>query len=448
MANPATRVALITLARATFDVGFAREIRSRALAALSALDDVGVIECGELLIAPADAAMVAQQLAAERPDLLIIQNGTFALGSLALDLAQATDAPILLWAVPEPGMDGGALRSNSLVGLNLNASNLRKFGRRPRYIYGNPEDPATQDELRRSCRVAGLLRRLEQSRIGLLGSHAMGFYNLAVDPFALRRQFGVRFDSIGLEEAFAQARGLGEQETTAARAQLEALYPVRQEVTAGGLDLMARQFGGLRKLIADRQLDGLALRCWPEWAADYGIAACGSVSALNSMGLITGCEGDVDGTVTMMAGKMLSRQAPFLADFIAADRETNLAHFWHGGCAAAELAAEPGQRALHSHFAGGKGITAGFTLRPGRVTVFRISSLNGTYRLFVEGGEALATEPLVKGALMKLRFDRPVDQILDLIVEHGIEHHYCVIYGDYAADLLALAHWKQLSVIH
>ena len=444
--NEAT-VAFVTLARPTFDMAYAREVQQRSLAVLQRLEHISIKAPDDVLVEPADARTLGQSLAQDKPDLVIIQNGTFALGNLAVEIAQAVSAPILLWAVPEPPLTGAALRSNSLVGMNVNASNLYKLGYHVRYIIGAPEDSAVQDGLRQACRVAAAIHTLSQTRIGLVGSHAIGFFNLAVNQMELRQRFGVEVHTIGLQDAFASAAALSVEETAAALSELQTLYPRRDEVTAEGMEKMARQYGGLRRIAETTSLDALAVRCWPEWGAEYGIGACGSVSALNSAGITTGCEGDVDGTVTMILGRELSGMPSYLTDFITADVEDNTALFWHLGCAACQLAERPEQRALHSHFAGGKGITAGFTLKPGRITIARLGNDGHNYRLFVTTGEAVSTELLVKGVLMKVHFDAPLPRLLDLIMENGIEHHYCVMYGDHREALLAFATWKQLPVL-
>ena len=447
MPTRTTSVAFVTLARPTFDMAYARDIQQRSVTLLRQIAGISVIAPDDVLVEPPDARTLGEDLARDRPDLLIIQSGTFALGNLAVELAQAVSAPILLWAVPEPPLTSGALRSNSLVGMNVNASNLYKLGRHVRYLIGAPETPSVQAGLRQACRVAAAIRVLSQTRIGLVGSHAIGFFNLAVNQMELRKRFGVEVHTIGLQDAFASASSLSDEETAAALVELQALYPVRDEVTTDGMEKMARQYGGLRRIAATNQLDALAVRCWPEWGAQYGIGACGSVSALNSAGITTGCEGDVDGTVTMILGRELSGMPSYLSDFITADTEENTALFWHLGCAACQLAEWPEKRALHSHFAGGKGITAGFSLKPGRITIARLGNDGHTYRLFVTTGEAMSTEMLVKGVLMKVHFDAPLPKLLDLIMENGIEHHYCVMYGDHRDALLAFAAWKQVPVL-
>lgn len=442
-----TKVAFVSLARATFDLTYAREIRLRSLALLNSLDGVQVLTPEDVVIEPERVGDLANALAAERPDILILQNATFALGNLAVTLAQTIPAPILLWAVTEPEMSGGTLRSNSLVGMHLNASNLFKLGYRPRYIYGLPEELTIQEKLQQAVRVAGAMAQLKRTKIGLIGGRAEGFYNVGMNELHLRQHFGVEVQPIGLNDAFAAAYGLSEDDTHQALEELEGLYPKRNEIQPDALEKMARQFGGLRFLAEREHLNALSVRCWPEWAAQYGVAACGSVSALNSIGLTTGCEGDVDGTVTMLLGRMISCQPTFMTDFITAEPQDGTGYFWHGGCAAVQLARAAEETALNTHFAGGKGITAGFTFNSGRITIVRLSHDGQCYRLFLTGGEALPTQQVVKGVLMKVKFDAPVEKLLDTAIYSGLEHHFCVMYGDWRSAWETFAAWNDLEIL-
>jgi hypothetical protein len=47
-------------------------------------------------------------------DALIVQNGTFTMGDLTLDLVDRFNMPIVLWAPLEPDWTSGRLRLNSL----------------------------------------------------------------------------------------------------------------------------------------------------------------------------------------------------------------------------------------------------------------------------------------------------------------------------------------------
>jgi len=115
------------LARPTFDVPFAEDMKNRAFAALEA---AGIRTVGprELLF-DRDAAekAVAEIKAAGPIDLLLILQVTFTDATMTVKLAKEATTPIAIWAVPEPRI-GGRLRLNAYCGLNLAAHALGRAG--------------------------------------------------------------------------------------------------------------------------------------------------------------------------------------------------------------------------------------------------------------------------------------------------------------------------------
>jgi L-fucose isomerase-like protein len=89
-----------------------------------------------------------------------------------------------------------------------------------------------------------------------------------------------------------------------------------------------------------------------------------------------------------------------------------------------------------------------FPLKPGRVTVARLTSAGGKqYRLVVGGGEMLKAPMSFTGTSGVFRFDTPTQKVLDVIMAEGLDHHYSLTYGDHVESLLALAQMLRLPVI-
>ena len=53
----------------------------------------------------------------------------------------------------------------------------------------------------------------------------------------------------------------------------------------------------------------------------------------------------------------------------------------------------------------------------------------------------------LKGTYMKAVFDRPVKEVLDLIIAKGVAHHASVSYGDYMEPLRIAAGLKGWEVV-
>jgi L-fucose isomerase-like protein len=146
------------------------------------------------------------------------------------------------------------------------------------------------------------------------------------------------------------------------------------------------------------------------------------------------------GTLSMLIARRLTGVHPFLTDFVSVDEATNTGMLWHGGCAPVSLAREDQPRHLFSHFAAGKGLTAGFALKPGRVTILRLGDDGRNLRMIATTGQALESEMQVRGTLTRVEFDGAAMAFLNEMLSNGWEHHLVMAYGEIVPELEMLAH--------
>jgi L-fucose isomerase-like protein len=80
-------------------------------------------------------------------------------------------------------------------------------------------------------------------------------------------------------------------------------------------------------------------------------------------------------------------------------------------------------------------LTAGFSLKPGRVTILRLGDDGRDLRMLATTGQALETEMDVRGTLARVAFDGDVGVFLDEMLSHGWEHHLIMAYGEIMPEL-------------
>lgn len=442
------RVGYACLARLSFDGDYAKQLFERSVAVLSGMD-IELVHPEGLTVTEEDAEAMADLFHSEKVDVALIQYGTFSLGSLMPVLADRIPVPILLWGVPEPSMNGARLRSNSLCGINMNAHTLMRLGRKYEAVFCLPE--AAPAEFEPIFRTLSCLKQLRRQRIGLVGYRVPGFYSSNCDELEMRRRVGPEVHHITLAEVYEEAARTDE----AARKQLvEAgcAGACSVEVDTAEFDKAAGLYLALKTLAEKYKLDALAVKCWPEFPVDYGVAVCWAVSRLNDDGIMTSCEGDVYGVVTMMITKMLTGKTPMFADFVAIDEEQNTGIGWHCGAAPTCLASDPNGVALCKHpnvGGGGKtGVTVTFSIRGGGpATMVRLGVGPAGLRLFFAGGEAVDPGAILRGNPAAIRFDMPVRQLLKIILDRGVEHHFAMIHADIRPELRILAKWLDLGAI-
>jgi L-fucose isomerase-like protein len=197
-----------------------------------------------------------------------------------------------------------------------------------------------------------------------------------------------------------------------------------------------------------QRLDGLAVRCWPEFFTELGCAACGALSLLSDNNLPCSCEADANGTITQMLLGWLSGEPAFGTDMVYFDLKDDTCVLWHCGLAPLSMA-DPTvapRGALHSNRQ--VPLVMDFPLKPGRVTLARLSRASGSLVLVVAGGEMLSAPKSFSGTSGVLRFDRPASEVLDAIMQHGLEHHLSLTYGHHQPALETVARWLDIPVFN
>lgn len=432
------KLAVVCLARKTYDYGAAEELYTKIRSDLQKIETVDWRFIETLVISQEDGLAVAANLAAEHVDGLICISGTFHLGHLVLMLKRELSVPVLLWGLPELPYNGGKIRLNSVCGVNLNASNLYKSGYDDyTVIIQDSVDEDWIDALR-------VIKAMKGAKIGIIGYRADGFFNVGVQDNLLYGQTGALVDHYELGDVYSYAVP---DEAVKARAEhIRATFDV-STLSVFQIEKVASLAAKLDAFYHANGLSALAIRCWPEFARDFGVSPCAAMSLLQSEGLLLACEGDIDGALSMIAHKALGAETPFLFDFSQVDFEQDFALFWHCGVAPCNLWDGVCNRSLDTYFAGGKGVTADFVLKSGELSVLRLDSARGGYRMFLQKAKAIPMEKLLKGTYMKVVFDRPVREVLNLVLDNGLAHHSSVVYGTYIRALELVARIKGWKVI-
>ena len=453
------------LGRPTFDVPFAEEMTRQAFAALDAAG-IRTVGSRELLFdaAAAERALADIQAAGDI-DLMLILQVTFTDATMTVTLARETTAPVAIWAVPEPRL-GGRLRLNAFCGLNLAAHALGKAGVPHGWLYAAPDAPDIGQSLTALAHPAPpapsrarpgpadenaaadrVLQALAEARIGVVGQHPDGFDTCEYDNEALKKLAGVEVVPIALDTLFDKARAVAPDRAAAARAQAAASLDGLDDVDQEQLDRSFRVFCALQDLQGEHGAKAMGVRCWPETFTEYGCAACGPMAMMNEARVPCACEADVYGALSALMMQELAGEPAWMADLVDLDADDDTGVLWHCGLAPLSMRDPEARAEATLHTNRKMPLLHQFPLKPGRVTIARLSQARNQPKLTIAGAEVLRAPMAFTGTSGVLRFDRTADEVCATIMAEGLEHHFAMAYGDHRAALHAIAGRMGLPVL-
>jgi L-fucose isomerase-like protein len=397
------------------------------------------------------AQQTARKLADQPIDLLLIFQATFADSTMVVEIAQALEAPVFLWAIPED-WTGERLRLNSFCGINLAGHALTLRQHQYEYAYALPEDADVLAKIHNLALAGSLRRRLKSARLGVVGEHPAGMDTCHLDEPRLKKLFGVQIQQIELDEVFTRARAISDSKIDQTRGilddRLDNLSSLEQVPLNGTLSV----YNALKEIAAEEKLDGLAVRCWPEFFTEMGCAACGAMSMLSDgMGLTSplpcSCEADINGTLTQLLLQTVAGAPAFGTDIVGLDQARDRVALWHCGLAPLTMADPklPIKGGLHSNRR--VPLVMDFALKPGTVTIARLSQASGDLRLVIGKGEMLAEPKPFSGTSGTLKLDLSAQKFFNLLLSEGLEHHISMVYGNHLDALKAFAKFTELPVL-
>jgi len=444
------RIAFIPIIRRTFDVPFAEQMISEAR--------VSLIKAGFQLLEPdrpIDELSFAKETALHfsklDPDLTVIFQATFADSTIVVEFAESIHGPLFLWAIPEP-WSGNRLRLNSLCGINLAGHALTLRNLHYDFAFGMPQEIEIIEKIRNLALAGNLKRRLMTAQLGVVGEHPVGMDTCHLDEAKLAELFGVHIQKISLDDVFARARSTSKSKLSQTRTVLDSRLDNLSTLDQVPLNGTLSVYNALKDIAIEQKLDGLAVRCWPEFFTEMGCAACGAMSMLSDgFGLDTplpcSCEADINGTLTQLMLQILSDAPAFGTDIVGVDQAKDQIALWHCGLAPLTMADSnlPIQGGLHSNR--GVPLVMDFALKPGEITFARISQATGNLRLVLGKGEMLAVPKPFSGTSGTMKLEISAKRFLNLLMFEGLEHHISLTYGNYISSLTAFANLAKLPIL-
>jgi len=193
----------------------------------------------------------------------------------------------------------------------------------------------------------------------------------------------------------------------------------------------------LKKIIEKYNLNCFSIRCF-DVLEKYRTTSCLALSLLNSEGIISGCEGDMQSLMTMYITKLLIGKIPFMANPSAADFIENKLTLAHCTCAIELLNHK--LLKINTHFESNLGTAVQGSLKQGIYTLVKFGGKN-MHRSFISRARTIEHE--WSGKLCRTQTVLSIDEDLKKYISNPIGNHMVLLEDD-CTDILKL--WYELFI--
>jgi len=384
-----------------------------------------------------DAIVASQQTSVKA---VVCCQPTMGDGNLWPILVSDWNGAIIVWATPE-NPQNTKVSACGLVAAHNWVSGMSQAGCPPYFVYGLPNDPVTVAELNNAVFASTAMVTLQHTRIGLIGDHAPGFLNMAVDAAAMQQLLGARLKRFGLHEFIGVMQSFSETEVAEDRFEAESLgLPVRDglALTDDVWNISSRYYLAVRKLVDEESLDAVALRCWPELPNEFGVWPYLAVARLASDGINICEEGDVDGAIGCLIARSLGCETAYNSDWL--EHDDDHIQLWHGGATPWGICEPIGAfhgPTLSTHYNSGKPLVVDSLLLNGTpVTLFRLWRMDNQYMMAICEGHVVEPTRTIEGCAGRVRVSGGgVRKFFVDACTSGMPHHLVVMKGHYADQL-------------
>ena len=409
---------------------------------------------------------ILSEFIAQNIDFIFLIHGGFTMGDVARQIA-LSPFDVGIWATHEPTLTGD-IQLNNFVSLNMSVSIFKQYRDGNTYpfawFYGEPEDTHLHAEIAQNLKALKVKYRLQHSKIGLIGNVAPTFYNMHINPITLKQNLGTSVEDIDIHILLQRMDYVSEHQI---HAEISAM---RSYVCFSALsDTQIRQTVkcviALRQIAKQGAYDGLAISDWPVLQnAPYSMHPGGAFSWLeHNDKLPIASEGDVMGTISQLVAWEITHTVGCVLDMTLPQFCNNRILIWHGGGGALAFAKKTPVPFVPHPMIGWDspaqntyGAIADFEFNAGQYGLFRLSDNGGkiwavnTEILQIPAEESGYTG--CRGWASNFNDTKNIytaKDIVQSVMEHGIEHHFILAPNAIYDDLQCVAKWcNMINVKH
>ena len=423
--------------------------------------DVNIISFTKTIFSK-DDAIEAEKFFKNKIDFLLIQTSSCSAGEQLYPLCN-TSNKIGIWAVPDLEHEGD-VKLHSLVStshfLGIIKKVLKDKNIKTKWFYNYADTEEFIQKFLITIRSLIALKKIQNSKIGLIGGISPGFDNMIVDNNLVKKNIGVTIEAASIKEVVDKAKSF---EQKIIDDEIKKIKNAATSISVSeeeSFNKVTRIYFALKQIKNENNWNSMAVQCWSQFQELYGIVPCMAYSWMGSEdGVAVSCEGDVQGSISMLLLNYLSNsnQSSTLLDLATFDDDSDSVLMWHCGVTPRHFANDDGIKWVDHSTLGRKtdkkfGIAGDQVFKPQTTTTTYLG--NNCERILIINSEIFEHTNKgydgTRGWFKNIYLNREKISSRDLINTlnmMGHEHHYAVSQGNLSKELLELASWNDLKLV-
>ncbi|MCL5985125.1 MAG: hypothetical protein M1371_00995 [Actinobacteria bacterium] len=377
-------------------------------------------------------------------------------------LVENGDIPLLYWGYTTgffttKQMTPLELYHNSgVVGTLQGSGSLKRFGRKFKFVLGSPSDEAVIQEIVRFANTARVVKKINQSAIGLLPFRNDQMKATCVDEYLLLKKIGARMQFLTLAELKEEGNRITEKQINDFIDENRRKYNISPDMRERDFREAARYSLAMSNMYVRYGLDALAINdVCDELHRTIGLRPCLYPEIYHEINAVIGLEGDVLCTLAMLILNLLTGNPVGFTEIFNFNPKETTVNAGHPGPVNPRIADREVDITIVPDLEYMDGpyefpYSAAFELigAPGRITMINILDIGENLQMIVSSGESIGRHLRITGfPHYCIRTDIPVEKYIEKIVLAGCTQHFAVVHGDMRKEAALLAELMSIEFI-
>ncbi|MCD6574055.1 hypothetical protein J7K97_00050 [Candidatus Aerophobetes bacterium] len=298
------------------------------------------------------------------------------------------------------------------------------------------------------------VKEIKRAVVAQVGAPNTGMVVTAIDEYSMRRLVPniLHLDTLELVSLFNKV-----STSEATKMVGEIRNKVGEvKVSEEELEKAIRSYLALKSIIQKYNLDGIAIREWPELGAE-GMTICLAASLLSEEGVCVTQESDVSSTITSLIQSLCGGQPNYEVDFGSIDTHTGISFLFHEGAMPFSFANKKNISLVPAGTSMGlfqgkqtSGVAVQGAGKEGLITASKITAnpLYGKMSLLILEGEAISPQQIFPGlSNFFVKFNCDASEMVDIMTGEGFEHHLVLTYAQIREELGYFCEMSQIKRI-